>query len=689
MRFKAFFIIICIVSSLLANENVEILAKSVVKNGDIVHAKDEVVLYSQQYVMTADEAFYNTINGDLELLGNITILDGIDFSSRSGKAEINLNDSTGRMVPFFSYLAENDLWVKCGEGTFDANFYMTKDAITSSCEVQNPDWKMGFTTGKYSKEDKFMHLYNALFYVKDVPLFYLPYFSFSTDKTRRSGLLRPKYGLGKSEGLFYLQPIYLAPYQNWDLELSPQIRTQRGYGLHSTFRFVDSMYSKGQISLGQFNEYSDYAKENDLKNDTHRGYSLYYERDNLFSDLDEETTQDALLLDFQYLNDVDYLNTLDESEASYDNLITSKLNYFYSRQKDYFGLYAKYYIDTKKVSNETTLQEIPSLHYHKYLDTVFMDKIYYFIDYKSTNYTREEGSNAFQNEITLPISIHFPLFEDYIHFKFSESFYLTRVDYSHHSLRENYGQFSKNYHTFSLYTDLAKSYEDFFHTLYFGVNYILPGISKRKGYFENYIPINEDEESVNLDLVQYFYDNSGTKRVSHSVKQSFYYSDYKYKYGDLENTIKVYLDNGLSISNILNYSHQYAKTSKVQTSISWAFDEYDFSLTHTHENSLGIEKTNFLSLDISTDYLSNYNFFAGLDYDMHDDFFKSWKIGWKYDKKCWNYILTYREDKTPKLTSSGSDVVNKKGVYLMFTIAQIGAVNYDFVKESSNEISDE
>lgn len=685
MHFKILWLVLLAVLTCNASDNVEVLAKNVTKNGDIVHAKDEVVLYSQQYVITADEAFYNTINGDLELLGNITILDGIEFSSLSGKAEMNLNDNTGRMVPFFTYMADNDLWMQCREGLFDPQSYIGKKAITSSCDVQDPDWKMSFTTGRYDKQSKFLHLYNTLFYIKDVPIFYLPYFSFSTDKTRRSGLLRPKYGLSKDEGFYYLQPIYIAMQDNWDLEFDPQIRTKRGQGVNTIFRFADSAYSKGEITFGEFKEKNTYAEENKLKNKTHVGYGLYYDRSNLFSNIEDETTQDGLRIDFQYLNDIDYLNTLDNSDISYDKLITSRLNYYYKRDKDYFGIYSKYYIDTSKVSNDTTLQELPTIQYHRFVDSLYLDNLYYSLDYKSTNYTREEGTNAFFNELNVPVTIYFPLFSDYLHFKFSENFYFARADYSHADLLSTYGQYSKNYHSFTLYTDLAKSYNDFFHTLYFGAEYILPGSSQRKGVFESYIPTTADEESLNLNLVQYFYDNEGEKRLSHTLRQSLYFSDYKYKYGDLENTVKIYLDNGLSISNILNYSHQYAKASKVQTSLTWNLDRYTLSFIHTYESKYGKESTDFYTFSASTKYFAYYNFFAGVDYDIKDDFFKSWQIGWKYDRKCWSYILTYKEERTPKLTSSGSDVVNKRGIYLLFNIAQIGSVNYDFIRENSQK----
>jgi lipopolysaccharide assembly outer membrane protein LptD (OstA) len=39
-----------------------------------------------------------------------------------------------------------------------------------------------------------MQMYNARLYAGSVPVFYLPYFAYPTDTTRRTGLLRPTFG---------------------------------------------------------------------------------------------------------------------------------------------------------------------------------------------------------------------------------------------------------------------------------------------------------------------------------------------------------------------------------------------------------------------------------------------------------------------------------------------------------------
>ena len=102
---------------------------------------------------------------------------------------------------------------------------------------------MEFSSTDYNSDTKWLNIYNARLYVGDILVFYSPYFGYSSDNTRRTGLLMPSVGFSADEGIYYEQPIYIAEQNWWDLELKPQIRTNRGYGGYSTFRFVDSKIS--------------------------------------------------------------------------------------------------------------------------------------------------------------------------------------------------------------------------------------------------------------------------------------------------------------------------------------------------------------------------------------------------------------------------------------------------------------
>jgi LPS-assembly protein len=704
MFFRLFFLIFLLQSFVFAtsSQHVEILAKILNKQGNVVHAKDDVVLYSNKYIITADEAYYDYNSSDLELLGEITIMDGVEFSTRSGHAKLNLKNDAGTLTPMFAYTGEGRVWLKCDEANFDAKEYLTKKSIVSSCNVQDPDWKISFTSGKYDKESKFLHTYNSLFYLNDIPVFYFPYFSFSTDTTRRTGLLRPEFSFGSEEGFYYLQPIYFAPKENWDFQINPQIRTRRGSGFEGIFRFADSAYSEGEISFGQFKEKQEYFEENELKNQKHWGYSVAYDRSKLISSWFGKDAEDGLWVDFNYLNDIDYYNTKSDDEGDYDQLIQSTLNYYLKKDLNYFGLYAKYYIDTAKVENDKTIQELPTFHYHRFTNNILSNNIFYSVDYKTTNLTSKNGFKSVYHQVNAPISFYFPLFNDFLHFKATENFYLAKVNYTDEPIsKQGGGKNIQNFHTLSLYTELAKSYSNFFHTIYIGSQYTIPGNSRKSDGFEE---MEEDEdldelkslsndrrENVALSLVEFFYDKSGRKLIAHSIRQSIILSNLatdEYKYADLTNDVKIYFTDNLSLKNLLNYSHQYARFSKFQTSLDWNMDEYKLRFIHTYQ----IEKEkdnkdnvdNYLTFDIETDYVTNYNMFARTNYDIEDNYFKSWSIGWTMRKKCWDYRLSYKEERTPKLTSAGSDSTYERGIYLTFNLYPIGGISYDFTKETKD-----
>lgn len=711
MRSKLFVVLTLFCTVLFAQEvpkeDAEILAQNVTKEGNLIHAVGNVVLYSPKYLITADEAYYEHETGDLELFGNITMLEGTDYSSRSGYTKLNLKTDEGKSSPLFFFDETTQIWLKCDNAILNAHEYITQKSIVSSCNAQDPDWKITFTSGELNKESKWMHLYNPVFYAGEMPILYLPYFAFSTDKTRRTGLLKPELGIG-DEGFFYLQPIYFAPDVDWDMEVSPQIRTLRGEGIHNTVRFVDSAYSHLEMTFGYFKEHNEYAKQENLTHNSHYGYKIMYDRSALLS-TKYTNLEDGLWFDINYLNDIDYYNTMSNESKTYDRLVVSRLNYYAKQDLDYFGVYAKYYINTMPdVDQEEILQELPILHYHRFANPILTDNILYSVDYKARNFERQEGVNAVQHEFSTPLTIYFSLLEDYLHVNLSEHVYATHVSYDNGANSGSYGHRINNFHKISTFTELAKGYEDFFHTLYIGLDYRVPSYEDINGAWDytyrarnangtwsenDLIPTKTIKESAALSLKEFFYDKNAEKKITHAMKQ-FYYMDDAYKYGDLENDLKYHVTPNLYLGHNLYYSHEFSKVSRNQISINYSEKLYATTLRYTNQdevfkdNSLYIEDTetsgknyDYITFSASTTYIPLYNVFASVDYDINEEDFKSWSLGFKKSTKCWDYSLMYRDTTVPKATTSGDDYVNRKGVMLQFNFYPIGNIHHDFATE--------
>ena len=718
MRKILFLIPVCVFSVSAAVQDVQLLADDVKQDKGIVTANKNVVVYSQEYLVTADCAVYDQNNSVIELFGNVNMMKGKDEVSRSNYAKLNLKNNNAAFESLFMMNKDMEVWMRSDESSSDSEYYRVRKAMVSSCNVQDPDWSITSSSAMLNKQSKFLHLFNPVFRIANVPVFYLPYFGFSTDTTRRTGLLPPELGYGKSEGFYYKQPVYFAPYNEWDLEFDPQIRTNRGTGIYGAFRFTDSPDSRGEISFGSFTDKNSYrAKQKsetsnraELKNKTHKGVGLKYERDKLIKYLSEADLQEGMWIDATKLNDIDYLN-LKGRDDDYDSLVTSKFNYFIANDDHYFGAYAKYYIDTEKIGskneNKDTLQELPSLQYHKFTDDIVLPNILYSIDLQSHRYDRKIGVRATQYEFTLPASVHVPLFDDSLTFSFYEYLYASRINYenkinSFDDKREDkHANFVNNYHKFALHTDLAKAYESFYHTLNFGAEYLLPGYRKGNlddefiydkdlNEYENFLAQDQSKEEVSGYLTQYFFNGSGRKVVKHSISQGYYTKDDEYS--NLKNAIYLYPFENFSLYNKLEYSHKDRELKKVQNGLYYTHDLFWINMLHTMKKSDSLAKNSatkdsYFTSSAGVKLPHQYSLIGGWQYDLERSYTKSWRVGVLHQRKCWNYGLIYQHDVEPTTTTNGSASTKKSGIYFTINFYPMGGLHYDFSQSSTTSSS--
>ena len=714
MRKILFLIPVCVFSLSAAVQDVQLLADDVKQDKGIVTANKNVVVYSQEYLVTADCAVYDQNNSVIELFGNVNMMKGKDEVSRSNYAKLNLKNNNAAFESLFMMNKDMEVWMRSDESSSDSEYYRVRKAMVSSCNVQDPDWSITSSSAMLNKQSKFLHLFNPVFRIANVPVFYLPYFGFSTDTTRRTGLLPPELGYGKSEGFYYKQPVYFAPYNQWDLEFDPQIRTNRGAGIYGAFSFTDSPDSRGEISFGSFTDKNSYrAKQKgetsnraELKNKTHKGVGLKYERDKLIKYLSEADLQEGMWIDATKLNDIDYLN-LKGRDDDYDSLVTSKFNYFIANDDHYFGAYAKYYIDTEKIGskneNKDTLQELPSLQYHKFTDDIVLPNILYSIDLQSHRYDRKIGVRATQYEFTLPASVHVPLFDDSLTFSFYEYLYASRINYenkinSFDDKREDkHANFVNNYHKFALHTDLAKAYESFYHTLNFGAEYLLPGYRKGNlddefiydkdlNEYENFLAQDQSKEEVSGYLTQYFFNGSGRKVVKHSISQGYYTKDDEYS--NLKNAIYLYPFENFSLYNKLEYSHKDRELKKVQNGLYYTHDLFWINMLHTMKKSDSLAKNSatkdsYFTSSAGVKLPHQYSLIGDWQYDLERSYTKSWRVGVLHQRKCWNYGLIYQHDVEPTTTTNGSASTKKSGIYFTINFYPMGGLHYDFSQSST------
>ena len=701
---KQFFYIFFIFTTVIfASDKVEIYANSLTSQDNIVKVRGGVTVVYKDYFLTAKEATYNKDTGDLELVDNIRVSFKENYRILGNYAKLNIQRKEKLFKPFYMLEKSSNVWMSGVEGSAKDKDITIQSGVISGCNQLNPLWKMEFSSSYYNADSKWIDLYNTTLYIYDIPVFYAPYFGYSLDTQRRTGLLVPTLGVSDKEGFYYQQPIYIAPQDSWDLELNPQIRSSRGYGLYSNLRFVDTQTSGGTFKAGYFKEYNNYAIEENLINSAHYGLNFRYKNSNFLNrwinpNLEAQT---GLYMDINYMNDVDYINleTNDNIETNTATKILSRINLFYNIDTNYIATYFKYYQDLTKQSNADTLQKVPTFHYHYYLDTFLEEHLLYNIDIKSTNIERVINKKVIQTDANIPITVKTSLFDELVNISYKSSFYGQHSRFSgvEESTTDkfneyNNGYFIRNYHTFFISTELTKAFDEFIHVLSFSSKYVLGGSEKRTGYYLDqqdfcsnpdninakeceFYNITDIDEVLEFDFRQYLYNLSGEEIIYHRLAQRISYIKNKQQYGELENELKYKISDFVTIYNDMFYNFDENRFSKVFNQFNLNLYDLTFGFSHLYkDNFIKNDNERYTSYLISTAkyiYNEHYSYNFRYDYDLEMDIKKSTELGFLYEKRCWNFGLKYVEHNRPKLTQDGISSVYDKYIYLTVVLKPI------------------
>ena len=674
----------------LKNEKFQLISENLKTEGNIITADGNVVIFSPTYYLSASKIIYNKKNESFELFDNVLILKDNTIQTQSDYALINLKDDSYSQTPVLLFDKKSNLWVNSKKSTKENTNIELDSSIISSCDCVDPIWSIKVSSASYDTEDKWMHAYNPRLYFKSIPLFYSPYLGFPTDKTRRTGVLTPTIGYSKTEGLSYSQSIFIAPKENYDLEIIPQFRSKRGYGTYAYFRYADSAHSLLKLNTGFFKEQKEYQEKNDLDNQKHYGWSIDYERTKLFSSINH---QDGLYASINWLNDIEY-ETLEDDDATSDEKVESKINYFYNTAKYYGGIYGRHYIDTSLDSNDATLQELPQLQFHKYNDELFgLNKILYSFDTKYRRYTRTEGVGANYYELSLPINYSKYFLDDYLYVNVENKLTLSKYEYINDSLTYEDGTLIQNEISLSLGADLIKPYEKYLHTINLEAEYSHPESIKENGALYGIVGNDyEDDDnlssftnsisnkSIKLSLNQSLYENKNLKQiVNHKLSQSILYNSLDE--AKLQNTInytKLNYNNG-SVSNKLTYNVQDKQFIENTVDITYKINELSLAAGYyKSKDTDNSAKEDLESYNVKAEYdiSKDYKFAYYENYNILDNIKSKQGINLNINDICWNFDIKYERERVA--SSSNTSEIDQKVFYFNLTLKPLGGIKQEY-----------
>ena len=653
-------------------------------SGDSAHlyARGHIVLKYKKTLFLADFADYDKHQKRLTIQGGVRIVNPDGSRVQTQKVILNIKEKKVVFRKFF-YADRENVWLSSATAEKKKQCYKLKEAMFSTCAVSNPDWHLGFSEADYNATSKYMTLRDIKFYVGDTPIFYFPYLAFSTSRERSSGLLMPRFGYNTKEGFIYEQPIYWAIDPSMDLEFNPQIRTNRSLGLYATLRFADSNHSEGLVRAGYFTDDKDYTSRYNLKNDSHYGLEGKYESSDVWGEQKPEGYHDALYVNMVLFNDIDYLNLQKKNlpHLSDSYLKESRFNYMLYDQDHYFGLNAKYFLDANKKNNRETLQELPTLRWHKYTSSFGFDNLSYSMDTKLSHFVREKGNQSGQLEWVLPATYHFSLLDDYLKISLSEELYVFAGNFDLNGTGRVHYDTLLATHKVKLSSDLLKPYQYGTHSIewsaeYAHQNYLGDGLAAYnaldRSLRKDFLSREPFDDRVTLALSQYWHSNEQLLSAKQRISQE-YYPDRDKKWGDLRHELMLEYRNW-RITNLLEYSFRYQGISEMSNKFLYHTKRFTVDAEHFWRKDLELDKvlTNEIALNARYQYNDTLKLFGSVTYDLEQKHSKKWRSGFRYDKGCWAVELSYEHDTKPILEATGGGSLSSNTFIVRLSLVPFG-----------------
>lgn len=181
-------------------------------------------------------------NGNVQLVEESGTIAGHDL-------HLYLDTETARLNRAKAYLSGQGFHLsgatieKLGE-----NRYRITDGDFTACLDDPPAWKFGARTvdievGGYARAQ------HMIFYLHDVPVFYLPYFLYPVKTERESGLLIPHFGYSRLRGVEVALAYYQVLGRNMDATLLLDSYSRAGLGKGLEYRYLLGEKNNGTSSI--------------------------------------------------------------------------------------------------------------------------------------------------------------------------------------------------------------------------------------------------------------------------------------------------------------------------------------------------------------------------------------------------------------------------------------------------------
>jgi len=350
--------------------------------------------------LKADRVELNERTDDMAATGNVVLREGGDRLT-CDHLELNLQTQLGSVVNGTLFTREANFYVtgkraeKLGERA-----YRVYDASFTTCDISSPDWK--FTAKRVDVTlEGYAVVRGPVFYIRGIPVLYVPLGVFPVRQERQTGFLMPGFGNSSKYGPEVFTAFYWAIAKDMDATFYlDRLGDNRGRGWNEglEFRYALRRDTDGQLTF--------YFCDDQVAYDERWGFFLKHRQG--FSRDFYLKANVAVISDDQYLVDFD---DFIPDETAVDARTSSQLEStaFGGRNWAQFNLLGEvsYIDDLTTEKHRGTLQRIPILQFVGLKQNLPRTPLYFGWDSEYIRFWRREGLRGHRLDLFPRLS--FPL----------------------------------------------------------------------------------------------------------------------------------------------------------------------------------------------------------------------------------------------------------------------------------------
>jgi LPS-assembly protein len=240
------------------------------RGGYIIDGKGNIEIWFRDKVIFGDTVEFNTETESGYIKGNVVMSDP-ESQIISESAEFNIKTATGILHNTAGVLASKYYFTGERVEKIGTDRYTLFSGTLTTCRGDIPAWRFRVRKSHIHLEH-YAYLTGTSLLIKDVPVFYLPYWIVPVKTQRATGLLAPSFGSSNKDGLFINNSFFWAITDHQDATIYLDYLEKKGFREGLEYRYYLSKNSSG-------NFFGSYLKEKDTEREF---YKINFDHNQLF-----------------------------------------------------------------------------------------------------------------------------------------------------------------------------------------------------------------------------------------------------------------------------------------------------------------------------------------------------------------------------------------------------------------------